>query len=151
LRGAAALAPGQVGEAFSFDGVASYLEVLSSQPLDMGADDFTIEFWTKLRSLDSGSSVEHPDAIFVGKDEGPNLVNKWFFSWGGGRLSFVVAGPQVGSYFLVQAPFGALANKWYHLAVTRSGNVFSIYRDGQSIGSETNSIVIPNPNAPLTI
>jgi hypothetical protein len=38
-----------------------------------------------------------------------------------------------------------------NLAVVRNGRVFTAYRNGVAMGSETNSLVIPKPRAPLTI
>ena len=40
---------------------------------------------------------------------------------------------------------------WYHVAVTRSGSLFSFYLDGAVSSTATSSVSIPNANAPLTL
>jgi hypothetical protein len=51
----------------------------------------------------------------------------------------------------VQAPFSPNVGQWYHLAVTRNGNIYTIFVDGIQVGSDVNAVAIPNANAPLTI
>jgi hypothetical protein len=72
-------APGVVGQAFSFDGINGYVEIPDSDLFDLGADDFTIEFWVNFRSLKPDSSIVHPAVIFIGNDEGAYQVNKVVF------------------------------------------------------------------------
>ena len=45
FEGTAAYAPGEVGQAFSFDGSSSFLEVPNSPLWDFGTNDFSFEFW----------------------------------------------------------------------------------------------------------
>src|SRR5262249_51021586 len=42
-------------------------------------------------------------------------------------------------------------DQWYHLAVTRSRGTFTIYVNGAPVASEKVEMIIPNPDAPLTI
>ncbi len=141
---------GQVAGALHFDGSASYVGVGDSDQWAFGSNDFTIELWANFDVPGSGT-VGHPGDIFIGNDEGPGTVNKWFFALGGGVLNFHVNGPATGSAFLVQAPFSPSVGRWYHLAVTRSGGRFTIFVDGSPVGSEMTTVDVPNANAPLTI
>jgi hypothetical protein len=68
LKNGARFESGKVGASLLLDGVSSYLEVPNRSEWDLGSSDFTIEFWVNLRSLQSGSTVSHPAAVFIGHD-----------------------------------------------------------------------------------
>jgi Concanavalin A-like lectin/glucanases superfamily/Putative Ig domain len=141
--------PGQVGNALRFNG-GNYIGVSDSDLWAFGTQDFTIELWVNF-DTSPGGSIDHPDVIFIGNDEGPGNVNKWFFALGGGFLNFHINSPTIGPKFFPLVPFSPNLNQWYHLAVTRNGSTYTLYIDGVPGGSATNIDVIPNPNAPLTI
>jgi len=152
LQGGASFGAGLVGQAFSFDGVDDFVQVPDSD-LWAFTSDFTIEMWVNFNS-DPGGTLIHPGAIFISNTEGGGELNKWSFQLGEEKLAFHINGPApypVNGYFLAQADFSPTLYQWYHLSVTRSGNIYTIYINGISAGSETNDVVIPNPNAPLTI
>jgi len=149
LQGGASFGTGLVGQAFSFDGIDDFVQVPDSD-LWAFTSDFAIEMWVNFNS-DPGGTLIHPGAIFISNSEGGGQLNKWSFQLGEGKLAFHINGPSINGYFLAQADFSPTLNQWYHLAVTRTGNIYTIYINGISAGSETNDVVIPNPNAPLTI
>ena len=146
LMNGAGYAAGNVGEGFVFDGVDDYVEVADSDLWAFGANDFTIELWTRFNSVRPGSSIGVPAAVFLGNDAGAGASPKWFFSYGGGLLTFLN-----GRDFMAETQFAPILQQWYHLAIRRSGNTYSIYVDGRQISSEEDGFVIPNPPAPLTI
>jgi hypothetical protein len=115
-----------------------------------GANNFTIEFWANFDTPDGGT-IGHPGDIFIGNDEGPGTRNKWFFALGEGFLNFHINGPEVGSRFFPLVLFSPTVSQWYHLAVTRDGSTYTIFVDGTPRGSEIDTRLIPNANAPLTI
>jgi hypothetical protein len=141
--------PGEVGGAYRFNGT-NYVLVQNSPLWHFGANDFSIELWANFVAPPQGS-VGQPAAILVANDEGSFNVNKWFFAVGGGFLYFSLASPQLGPHFFPLVPFSPAVGQWYHLAVTRTGSTFTVYINGVASGTATNTSVIPNPNAPLTI
>ena len=140
---------GKVAGSLRFNG-SNYVGVSDSDLWAFGSNDFTIELWANW-DRSGGGSIGHPGDIFIGNDEGPGTRNKWFFALGGGVLNFHINGPSTGSRFFPRAPFSPIVGRWYHLAVTRSGNTFTIYVDGEPKASTTETRAIPNANAPLTI
>ncbi|MEY4916868.1 MAG: hypothetical protein RL616_781, partial [Verrucomicrobiota bacterium] len=68
---------------------------------------------------------------------------------GGGVLNMHLNDPVLGPQRLVQAPFTPNTNQWYHLALTRKVNVFTIYVNGIAIGSETSTRALPDATATL--
>jgi uncharacterized repeat protein (TIGR01451 family) len=141
--------PGEVANALSFNGT-NYVGVVDSPLWAFGTHDFTIELWVNFSSP-GGGSIGHPSHIFIGNDEGPGSVNKWFFALGGGYLNFHINSPSIGPQFFPLVPFSPNVGQWYHLAVTRSGNTYTIYINGVAGGSAVNTNAVPDANAPLTI
>lgn len=140
---------GRVRNALSLGGT-SFVAVPDSDAWAFGTRDFTIELWASF-DADGGNDIGHPGAIFIGNDEGPFQRNKWFFALGGGVLNFHVNGPAVTGSFFPRVPFAPTLGRWYHLAVTRQGTLYTIYVDGAAAGSASYSWPIPDVSAPLTI
>jgi hypothetical protein len=114
--GAPVQTPGLVGGALKFNGSTDFLSAADSNLWAFGTNDFTIELWASFTSP-GGGSVGNPSHIFIGNDEGPFNLNKWFFALGGGFLYFHVNSPTLGPSFFPPAPFSPALNQWYHLAV----------------------------------
>jgi hypothetical protein len=142
--------PGLVDRALHFDGSNDYVAVPDSDLWTFGSNDFTIELWANF-DTQGGGTIGHPGDIFIGCDEGGGPSNKWFFALGGGYLNFAINGPGIGQKFFPRALFSPTVGQWYHLGVTRKGNIYTLFIDGTPVKSEVNNDVIPNPDAPLTI
>ena len=140
---------GEVRGALRFNG-NNYLSVQDSDSWAFGTNNFSIELWVNFDRA-PGGSIGEPSDIFIGNDEGPGSRNKWFFAVGGGYLNFHINSPTIGPQFFPLVPFSPTVGQWYHLAVVRSGSTYTIYINGVASGYATNTNVIPNPNAPLTI
>lgn len=141
---------GKVVGALKFDGINDFVGVPDSDLWAFGPGDFTIEFWANFSSL-GGGTIGHPSHIFIGNDEGSGLRAKWFFALGGGFLSFHINSPSLGPQFFPLAAFSPTINQWYHLAITRESNNYTIYINGQPAASAANNNIVPNANAALTI
>lgn len=141
---------GKVAGALKFDGVDDFVGAPDSDLWAFGSSDFTIEFWVNFSSP-GGGVLGHPSHIFIGNDEGSGLRSKWFFALGGGFLNFHINSPSLGPQFFPLAAFSPTINQWYHLAITRESNNYTIYINGQPAASAVNNNIVPNANAALTI
>ena len=153
LKNTAGARGGRGSSAFpppAYDGGAC-VQVPDSSALTLGDGDFTIELWANFNSVPVYDEGHPQGGVFIGKDEGPFNANKWLFALGGGVLNFHINDPQRGPVFLVKAPFTPKSKQWYHLAITRQQNVFTIYVNGAAVGSETSDRAIPNASTPLKI
>jgi hypothetical protein len=150
VQGGVTFAPGEVAQAFNFNGSTGFVTVPDGDLWTFGTNDFTVDLWANFRSV-RPSSIGNPASVFISHNEGPGPQNKWNFMFGGGKLNFHINGPTIGALFLAQATFSPALGRWYHLAVTRKGTTFTIYVDGTPVSSEVNTVAIPNPNGPLTI
>ncbi len=134
---------GEVGQAFSFNGTGQYAQAAASSAWGLGTNDFTIELWVKLAA--------NGTCAFLADDAGPGNANKWIFWLNGGVLQLAVTGVGGGLLKLGSGSFNPSLNEWHHVAVTRSGNTFTLYADGAVSSTVSSSINIPNPGVPLTL
>jgi WD40 repeat protein/serine/threonine protein kinase len=150
LKGGVTFSPGVAAKAFRLDGATRYVEVPRSDLWGFGKRDFSIELWVKFRALTLPNDGK-PSAIFIGCDEGGGNRNKWFFAYYRGFLGFHIVNASGRGGFYAKADFSPDVDQWYHLAVTRSRGTFTIYVNGKPVASEKADIIIPYPDAPLTI
>jgi hypothetical protein len=164
LEAGAGLAVGKIGQAFNLNGVDpdSHPDVgpdvrVPDSPLwNFGTKDFSIELWANFHALPpAGARIGYPyGGVIISNDEGAGGGNKWWFALDGRVLDLHVNGPTINNgrgIFLVQAAFTPDLNVWYHLAVTRCDNLYTIYVNGVAVGSQVDAHAIPDANAPLTI
>ncbi|MGE5371251.1 MAG: LamG domain-containing protein [Solirubrobacterales bacterium] len=118
------------------------LAVSQSENLNFGAGDFTIDCWAFFDSLTS--SDNNFTTIFA-QQSGSDEMMLWYYP--GNQLRFIATGTT--NVDVVNGASAVSANAWHHLAVVRSGNVFSIYVDGVLHNSRTVSTTLSNINAPL--
>jgi hypothetical protein len=138
-------------QAFLLDGIDDFVQVPNASTWNFRSKDFTINLCANFNAL-RPDDIAHPQAVFVGHDEGPFNVDKWFFGYGGGFLYFHVNNPQIGwGSFLALAPFTPNLDQWYNLQVTRKHDTYTIFVNGTAVSSESDSHPIPDVNAPLTI
>ncbi len=91
-------------------------------------------------------------APLIGKDVGGNQYNKWFLSAYKDGLTFHVNGSAYYSgQWAYSDPFSFELNRFYHVAVVKTGDTYTFYADGQQKGSATLSIPVTDVEAPLTI
>jgi len=127
-----------------FDGSGDYLTSPDNDLYEMGSADFTVELWVYCTG-DTGTWQ-----ALVGKGAAGTYSPFTLYrnSDGNGYLY----GSTNGTSWAVSNSFGALStNTWYHLALTRSGNTWTVYKDGVSSYSTTISGSVYNNSTALGI
>jgi len=151
LVGGVTFAPGEVGQAFSLNGVDAYVNFGSAPAFTV--QDFTLDAWVSVDpSQNTGERrVLSRDDILVEGPGGRQMYNLKTSSNAGGQGHARVEILKGGVLSTVTAP-SALTAGFHHIAATRSGNVLSLYVDGILVGSTTTTITGPiSPNAPLVL
>jgi hypothetical protein len=124
--GAAAYAPGAVGDAFSFSG-SSYVE--ASPFAYTGA--WTVQVWAK-----ANVASQPKDYGLIGSGEPAAQANTFQFDWNTGGLYRFKAGQGTGAFTRNFGP--ASTSAFQHLVVTYDGvSAFTLYRDGVQVASGT--------------
>lgn len=130
-----------------FDGTGDWLTCPTHSSLELQTGDFTIECWMRPSAISGYRTIaSHDDSsglgpwnIYIDADGIPATLVFSFCSSGGSNYRIESAGGAVS------------AGSWYHVAATRSGNVFRLFLDGALIGTETRAITLHSANRPVRI
>jgi hypothetical protein len=129
LQGGATFAQGMVGQAFLLDGINGWINIPHDPSLNFGEGDFTVELWVKFANLS-------PEQVIIEKYiETENLETRkgWCLTkMPGNHLRF--GGPGKAWFIDVYLPQALVLDTWYHAAVTRQGNLFTLYWNGTMLG-----------------
>lgn len=125
--------------AYRFDGNDRII-VPDSDAFTLGANDFTLLTWMQY----------HPVGGYylMGHDEGPGSTNKWIF-WTQSTGVFLHVNTRSGGGYTAANYSGAAAQPdiWYHMAIRRDGDLYTVFWNGLPGPSHTDSRTIPNPSA----
>ncbi|HWP81244.1 MAG TPA: LamG-like jellyroll fold domain-containing protein [Bacteroidota bacterium] len=118
---------GRFGNARSFNGSSDVIN--TNYNGNFGTGPFTVEFWVNLNALSS------PHQNIIGNRFPQDASTWWIGVYNDGRIN--VDGGNGG---IVSAPGHIVANRWYHIAVTRdAGNTLRVYKNGILVASGTQS------------
>ena len=110
-----------------FDGTGDFLTIPDNAALQMGTGNFTIEFWINFSSI---ASYQTPF------DKGYTGSGALLFQTGDGNGRMVIYAS--GSAVITESGT-ATVGTWIHYALVRNGSTLTLYRNGTSSGSATNS------------
>jgi hypothetical protein len=114
------------GSSMYFDGTGDWLISRTNSALSVGSGNFTIEFWVYLTGSGTNSFVDTRVAndaagVLIQTDTSRYLR---LFTNGSGQITDTVALTQ---------------NQWVHVALVRSSTTTTLYKDGTSIGTYSDS------------
>ena len=109
-------AAGEVGQAFSFDGVNDFVSIANTESMDFGTGDFTIDFWFNLNSLSKLQTFIHKvvgtvpnDRTYFVEFNTPNALRFMVRDTADNQNDFIV-------------PTNLVTGRWYHVAAVTAGN-----------------------------
>ena len=129
-----ALVPSTDG-AVAFDGSGDYLTLADSTDFNFGNGDFTIEGFAYVSSVNSYMTFGPTNFASAG------TFDYIVYDSGSRRISFAWYPYNTGGAFITSSNTYPL-NSWFHWAVTRSGNTFRIFINGNLEASGTNSTAL---------
>lgn len=124
----------------------SFINAGNVPDFDLTKNDFTIDLWFKCnvvnvlqtilaKATNSGSSTNSCISIYV---QATGYIGAW------------IGNGTTGATTITSADKLLIANTWYHLALTRQGNVFSLYINGTLVKNATYT-TFGNGSAPLIV
>lgn len=128
----------------SSSGARDYFSVANAGVVNTLTGDFTIEFWFKQTNRTPGNDVVLLASWIQSLNQGGWIV------WSrGGNIALSFGPASEGGDFITTTVNHNL-NVWNHVAVTRSGTVFTIWLNGSSVGTANSSATRAKINAGIT-
>ena len=115
-----------------FDGTGDYLKVPDNLNLRMESGSFTIEFWWYPVSIASYQTLF---------DKGYTGAGALLFQTGNGDGRTII---YAGGSSILTSNTAVSTNTWTHIALVRNGSTLTLYQNGNSVGSNTNSTNFSN-------
>jgi hypothetical protein len=128
---------------FGFTQTGNYVIIPYGTNVDILSTDFTIEcrvYFTAISGL---------RAIIAQWNQNSGSGH-WLLGANGTSLIFYFGAYSEGGPIITGSPT-IVINRWYHLAVTRIGSTFTMYLDGQSVGTGSSAATRASPTVNITI
>ena len=131
------------GSSYAFDGAGDYLTIPDSPDWDLGAGDFTIDFWIRQPVI----ATCLPVANYIAASKGWQV----YLTTTGFYFYYSVDGTTALNKLF--GTHGMAVNTWCHLAAVRSGNNLLGFVNGVQLGAtqDLTGVAIWNSTAPLSI
>lgn len=144
------------GCSLSLDGVDDYLSIPDSDDFYFGTGDLTIDFWVWFKSLPSQIDGDEWPLYCQHDDIADSRMGVWVGASGtGDHYLFFGALVEGSGYFTVPTDLTyttLVINTWYHIAVVKNGDDYSVYLNGSRFGNvATYTPSLPNVAAPVWI
>lgn len=116
-----------------FNGTTGNLTIPNSVDFNFGNGDFTIDFWFYTTNVTGYKTLIEKRETFTFTSFSVNTTNN----------SILFSATSTGVSWDINLSYtGIVINTWYHVAITRTGNVFRLFVDGVLRSSQTTSVTI---------
>jgi hypothetical protein len=121
-----------------FDGSGDYLSFTGTNILPTGTENFTVEFWF----YQTKAFADSNQANYISTASTNNAFQLWINVTGGGIIRLSGYAVTV----VIDYSYSTIAlNTWHHFAVSRNGNNFAMFLDGNRVATATNTLSFAAP------
>ena len=122
------------------DGVNDFVSIPNAPSLNFNTNNFTCEMWVKL-------GLNSTNNMIISKRSTNAIFPDGFMIFTYPTQLYVQTNNAGNPFPGNHGPYGSAINDniWHHVALTRSGNLFTIYLDGTNVGSFTSAVNISSP------
>jgi hypothetical protein len=131
-----------LGGSIVFDGTDDYISLGNSSVFSQFTTDFTISAWAK--RTNSGGSWGN----VIGDYYTNNVDGEWQLAMSNGGAFFFF---RVGSGYIINATENFGADRWHYVVVTRVGSTITMYVNGNSVSTATNSMVFGSASGNVNV
>jgi hypothetical protein len=141
---------GYYGSAMTFDGSGDYIDISeSNNEYDLDGD-YTIEFWVNFNSINNVNDIigTANNSVYLGSGKGGWIIGYATFSNVGFRFGY-----QNNSSWVFEYSTGitAVANQWYHVAISHSGSTQQIIINGVVVHTATQTNTLTSTDNVLRV
>jgi len=134
------------GGSMFFDGTNDFLRVPSSAAINLSTGDFTLETWMYM------TANAHTTARILDKDGTFTVYPSYALSANSGVVSFLIgSGGATTAQQVVTSSVTVPVNTWAHVAAVKYGTTLTLYINGVSTGSATQTVTITDGGANLYV
>ncbi|PWU21513.1 MAG: hypothetical protein C5B50_01585 [Verrucomicrobia bacterium] len=139
LQGNAGYGPGEVGQAFTFDGNNSWVQVPPSSTSTLNiTGPVTIDAWVRFNSVNPNPGNGWP-VVWKGNSSGYDPTSAYGLGvTGSNQLWGLVGNFSVSSE--VYGPFLTQLGTWYHIALVADGTNLTLYANGAAVSSAPQTV-----------
>ena len=116
----------------SFNGTTSCLSLPNSTNWDVGSGSYTIEFFVYMNNLTTGQT-------FIARANSGSIYATFDIGWYASSLKLYVSNNGSSNAVALTSSISPTATTWTHIAVTRNGSTYTIWVNGVSGGTATDS------------
>ena len=131
----------------SFNGTSQYLSVANNAALNLSSGDFTIEAWIYWTGVNASSTIVDKDGV------NNSTYPSYELAIGASKLNLYV-GSGTGVSYVQQVTSTSVTvptNQWVHVAAVKSGSTLTLYQNGSSVASATQTGTIIDGGKPVLI